>query len=640
MESKQTPGHTPAPTEKDALRTQAAALVAQQAALAEQEIKLRQDQMALEQHRSELAAHLDEKRRRILELQERTRKDHALLLERRSAYERHVAETTRALALTENEVADSRKQMQLDRRRLQALRQRLKQRWHRQWFAERAAWQHRQEELTRREQQLELEKERFLKERAESEQSWMRRNSEIELGGRELQDSREELLKSQKTLQQREADLAEREAKLVAEKRHWEQTLPSLAKEAEGLENRTRHQRLKLAELEQTVAGQERKASGGAFFPSPGLKAWAREKRATGPDLQTAFLASQSTAIGGQLSEETQERITHLRAWEAGLDQYWVALEKSAGDLADQRLHLAEQCERLALAEKRCHEDREAARERQQAVEGILRSRQQEMEKISAALRQQQEAVAQTQTYLEAIQARLTARTVACEGKRQCWTIQLCSREELVERMLIIISELHGQWRERHRQECEQIRTQREELQGARRDLGAHRDLWLQRCEELEREKRALLRRLLSLDKDRSVPQKKSQRLAGKKLFLKWGRRFAVLSTTLERTLVQEREALRSEAAILEERFAQLQMQSEKIAERETDLASREIAHEHSRMLAEPANARMRQELQTLNDLREAYERQMVELKEEVERLAGLLLKEDDAITLPVSKAA
>jgi hypothetical protein len=90
----------------------------------------------------------------------------------------------------------------------------------------------------------------------------------------------------------------------------------------------------------------------------------------------------------------------------------------------------------------------------------------------------------------------------------------------------------------------------------------------------------------------------------------------------------------------LEERFAQLQMQSEKIAERETDLASREIAHEHSRMLAEPANARMRQELQTLNDLREAYERQMVELKEEVERLAGLLLKEDDAITLPVSKAA
>jgi chromosome segregation ATPase len=210
----------------------------------------------------------------------------------------------------------------------------------------------------------------------------------------------------------------------------------------------------------------------------------------------------------------------------------------------------------------------------------------------------------------------------------------------LVERLLIIINELHCQWRERHGQECEQLRAQLEDLQETRRDLVAQRDLWLERCDKLEQEKRRLLRRLLSLGQNSSLPHGKSQRPVDKKLFLKWGRRFAALSGTLERTLVQERQALQCEAAKLEEGFAQLQIQSESNGMRDADLANREIAHEHSRALAESANAQIRQELQTLNDQRGTYERQVAELQEEVERLAGLLLKEEAAVTLPVARAA
>jgi chromosome segregation ATPase len=603
--------------------------------LTKQEAKLRQKQAALEQQEAQLAAHLDEKRRQLLDLQEQIRKDHACLKEERSAHERHVAEATRMLTLTQDEVADSRKQIQLDRRRLQALRRRLKQRWHRQWAAERAAWQQRQEELTRREQRLGQEKERLLKERTDWDQARMRWNGEIELGRRELQAGRdslsrdwEQLQETQDGLLKQQTDLAARDEKFVAEKRRWEKTLLSLVKEAEGLENRIRNYRLKLAEEEQTVACLERQGNDQA------------ESTPTAREPAAAPLPRHAIAIAGPPSDEIQESTTHLRAWEAGLQQYWAVLEKLVGDLADQRLHLAEQCERLALIQARRQEECDAATQRQQAVDNHLLGREQELEKISADLRRRQEETARAQICLEAFRARLSAQIATWECERQRWIAHLSGREELVERLVTIFGELHSQWRERHHQELEQFRARGENLEETRRELTAHRDLWIQLCKQLERQKRTLLARFLSVEEHGSNSLRKGKRIIASNQFVKWGRRLAALSAALERTLVQERRAFQVEVAGVDKQFADLQKLKQETSIRETDLAGREIALEHSRAVAESQYVRLHQELQRFNVQKDAYERQLTELKEEVERLAGLFLEEHDTVTLPIAKAA
>jgi chromosome segregation ATPase len=301
---------------------------------------------------------------------------------------------------------------------------------------------------------------------------------------------------------------------------------------------------------------------------------------------------------------------------------------------------LAEQCERLALLQARWQEECDAATERQQAVESQLQGREQELEKISADFRQRQEETARAQICLETFRARLSAQIATWECERQRWIAHLSGREELVERFVTIFGELHSQWRERHHQELEQFRARGENLEEIRRELTAHRDQWLERCEEIERQKRTLLARFLSVEEDGSNSVKKGKRIFTSNQFVKWGRRLAALSATLERTLVQERRMLEVEAAELEKQLADLQKQKEEIADRETDLAGREIALEYSRAVAESQYVRIYQELQSFNAQKDAYERQLTELKEEVERLAGLLLEEHDTVTLPIAKAA
>src|SRR5947209_11745457 len=104
-----------APDPLDALRIQAAAVAAQQAALTDEELRLQQRRGALENQEAQLAAHLDDRRRRLLELQEELKTGRAALEAERAA----VREQTEAAA---NE-----------RRRLTELRQRMQQRWRDHW---------------------------------------------------------------------------------------------------------------------------------------------------------------------------------------------------------------------------------------------------------------------------------------------------------------------------------------------------------------------------------------------------------------------------------------------------------------------------------------------------------------------------
>ena len=112
------PNSTP-PDVLDALRIQAAAVAAQQAALTDEELRLQQRRGALEKQEAQLAVHLDERRRRLLALQNKIKAQRAELLDG-----------------LRQEKADAVR----ERRHLEELRERQKQRWREHWRRRRERW--------------------------------------------------------------------------------------------------------------------------------------------------------------------------------------------------------------------------------------------------------------------------------------------------------------------------------------------------------------------------------------------------------------------------------------------------------------------------------------------------------------------
>ena len=121
----------------DALRIQAAAVAAQQAALTEEEFRLQQRRSALEKQEAQLAAHLDDRRRRLLELQDEIKTERAAIEQERTVLLR--------------ELRQEKENAERERQRFVDLRNRQKQRWQ-------AHWRQQEATLKRREHELDAEK--------------------------------------------------------------------------------------------------------------------------------------------------------------------------------------------------------------------------------------------------------------------------------------------------------------------------------------------------------------------------------------------------------------------------------------------------------------------------------------------------
>src|SRR5205807_1235627 len=140
----------------------------------------------------------------------------------------------------------------------------------------------------------------------------------------------------------------------------WEETSLGLEQEAEGLESRIQNGRRKLQDLEQELlrlqavlrdlhSRREALAKAEAL-PKPDATSAPQLDRLPPPLAKLAFLQA-----------DLKRRERDIGTARADLAQAFQALERVAGDLADQRLELAEQCARLMQARQRWQEDREAA---------------------------------------------------------------------------------------------------------------------------------------------------------------------------------------------------------------------------------------------------------------------------------------
>lgn len=650
--------------EQEALRIQAAAVAAQQAALTEEEMRLQQRRQALEQQEEQLAAHLEEKRQRLLTLRDEARKEQTALKAERTTYEQRVAEATRRLAAGRREVAEGERQNRLERQRLLDLRRRMKRRWHRQWAAERAVIRLREGELEDERRRLEREAEQVRQERAAVVQARLCHNGDIEIGKRQLQARWDEFYHEQArweeqrereesewqqrrdALGQREAAVAEAERLLAQERRRWEERCQGLEQEAEGLENRVRNYRRKLLDQEQEAArldavvhALEQRV---ATAPSPSLVPVPGATPLLPPSVPATLPAAllearaeldQREALVAETENEIQERV--------------AALERLAGELADQRLYLAEQAERLARAQQQWEQERGATAAELETVRSQLHEqaealalREQSLADAEAGLRQRLEAAATTRNHLEAWQARLTASAAAWAGERERIITELRGREELLERRQTALTAVRHRWEERRRRLIARLRQERTACEELRQEWAALREDYWRRSANLEAERRSLAERTLALEQYRQecLGQAANPKAAERRLE-RLRRRWAALAVTAERNLTRERLTLEKQATRVEEQARWLQKQADDLGQRDAELESRQTAWEHQELLVRSEQERTQYDLQNLLRQRECYEQQLADLHEEVERLARLLIGDDETAP-PLGRAA
>jgi pSer/pThr/pTyr-binding forkhead associated (FHA) protein len=628
--------------ERDALRVQAAAVVAQQAALGEEESRLRQQRIALRKEKEQLAGHLEARRQALLEMQEQVRQDrNAFATECETIRKEHEHYRAR-LQQEQADLVAAQKRADQERLRCVELRKRLKRRWRRHWAVQERVLADREKELAQGWNRLQRESETVQRDRAALVQAQLRFNGEAELGRRQLQDEWQQLglaqqhweavLNQEQARRERQRQELEARAVTVAaaeravsdQQRRLEQRRVHLTLELQGLDVRARNQRQKLFEQEQRLARL-------ALL----LPTHAEAETETVPD------GAQSTAL---VAAAIPIRPVEVPA-------VWTRL---AGGLADQRQHLLEQWQNFLSVEEAWQAGKDTTlaaveayvrsleeRERRLiAHEEAISAHEQAVASATEEVRRRQQALAEVRCALEGWQARLTIRETAWHAERVAQEAQMRAREEGAAAAIERVEQLQERQHQRRTEEIELARLARERFDELRQNYAG---LW-QECQErraeLASEQRSLTTRAVALEHLRLDLQGRSRDPVNLSRRLKrLQKKYAAAVRGEEHALAEERRRVVAETQRLEERSRQLALEQQALAARTEEVARQVTAwEEHRRSTAEAQEQRCR-ELEVLRRLHAEDEKQIAQLREELESVAVLLLDEGVA-PLPANQAA
>jgi hypothetical protein len=286
-------------------------------------------------------------------------------------------------------------------------------------------------------------------------------------------------------------------------------------------------------------------------------------------------------------------------------------------------------------------EEVEAAAARLQERELALVLREEALAPRELALEQRREEAERLRRHLEAWLARVAAREAVWEGERERLLDQVQAREALTQRQWLAMVDLRRRWSQRRRNELKQVRADLHRCEGFRRQYAMLWEECARRRTELEQKERALAERGLALEQSRLefLGQAPDSAAAAKRLG-RLRRRWAGVVAAAERGLRRERRALEAEAARFRDQAEEVEQRLVEVAQHEEDLSRRLAAWEHEQTLAEDGNARLRRELQTLQAQRALYERQLAQVRDEVERVARALIDEPELPALTIAQAA
>jgi hypothetical protein len=613
-ESSRPPGIEPTPrtaagSEADALRIQIAAVVAQQAALVEEETRLQQGRVALDLQEAQLAAHLDEKRRRLLALRAQIHDARAEMDKERQVYQRQVAKMARELEAARAEVTDGQNQLILGRRRLVTLRRRWKRRWHQRWAGQRQELEDRQADIERQKLLLQREKEQLNQARLRLEveettarHDWQQTQDSLHQERETLvqwRQNREAEFQARVTqLDQRQQALASAELELAEQRRQAEARHRRLENEAAGLENRIYHQRSRLLELQ--AAAVKTQSLAPVMPSSP----------------ESAVEPHTDAGLPFELTTQRRQMI----------------LDRIAADLADQRVHLAEQCERWLTVRQGWLQDQATAAADLEAVGRRFQEWEEALASREADNRRSHEEAAYRHRHLEVLETQLRIQAMTRDAELDRLRADLRAREELIERRLAILGDLRRRWHLRYLQGVERLRDDHAGCADLRRQCTGLREELLRRMGLTSKEQVDLAARAVSLQQFRQkYLDKAADPAAAERGLERLRRRWAAIFEQTDLDCARQRHSLEAEAAAIDQRYEEMMALTEQIAEREIAVSRREMAREHGGALTDSEATQLVSEKQCLQVQAARYEEQLRELTGELERLARLLMEPTSA---------
>src|SRR5262249_13244259 len=232
-------------------------------------------------------------------------------------------------------------------------------------------------------------------------------------------------------------------------------------KEMEGLENRIRNLRRKWADHQLEYARLE-----GAL-----QKLQAKEKG--GPDAVPTSITPPSPAAATAAATEVPlapsvHSAAQIDKERTEVEEWLTVLEKSAGELADQRLQLVEQWQLLVQTQERWDKEQEKTvaeltelGKQLHEQELTLEHREEALLPLEYNIKQRLEEVLSLRQHLEGRQARLFNRMQAWESERDRLLANLKQREEAAAQTLAMLTDLRSRWEKRRRQETRQLRGER-----------------------------------------------------------------------------------------------------------------------------------------------------------------------------------
>jgi hypothetical protein len=222
-------------------------------------------------------------------------------------------------------------------------------------------------------------------------------------------------------------------------------------------------------------------------------------------------------------------------------------------------------------------------------------------------------------------------RETSWDSERDRLLVDLRGREALAEKHLGALVALRQRWTKRRRQELDVVRAERAACEKLRQECNTLREELWRRSNTLEEDRRLLAEKALALEQYRQqYVVRATDAAAAERRVERLRRRWLTQNATQIRAATAERQALQQEIAQLQDRHAALHKQMEALTVREANLAQRQTGWEESQALTEVRQDKLQQALQSMQAQRDRYALHLLELQDEVERIARILLEEPE----------
>ena len=649
---------------RQAVHVQAAAIAAQQIALEDEEGRLVQRQSDLQIQEDQLARHFEEKQRQVQMWTEHTKAERESLRKQKAEQQKILSRWEQELNEAKEHLGQEQQQLIQEKQRIGKVYQRLRHRWYQQWTtvkekyqgqfarleADAGALAQRQTLLSEQETSLAQEMTRFKAEREEATQqlqeSWDELKKNQQDWRRQQVQQRTHIKARQEKLEDTTVKMNEARQLLLQEKESWEKQQEVMQKELHGLNNRVLHQREKIKEQEQRLLHMDQELHTRLLHIQrvANIESAGAKEPLTSPATPFELAIVEPIQVGGAGSGSGTALIVATLMPTNGVEDQdrHGAIERLAGELADQRLQLIEQYKRMVeiqeswtLQREQAAQELEAAAQQLLAREQALTVREETTRDSDDKLQKEREELLNIGQEIEVWRGRLKVREQTVEQDYRQRLHALRQQATLLQEQLGGLTELRQRWNRRRQEEVEHVRAEQGRLKTQREELLRLRHDVFQRNWRLDEEKRVFVEKALAAELYRQeMMQRVNDPAVGNRL-QRLRRRWIIQNAALIRNAKRENEAVRKEAASLTAAHSERLNQIEQVAQ-----ADALLGEKLSLLEERQAELNIREQRLTFEAVREGKEMSLT-TNEEIEQLAKMVYEEPGNETArPIDKAA